>query len=82
MKKFIIYTLSFIIGATGNFVFAQENSLQNKTLTLEDCINLTLQNNPEIAAACIAHAGDPQALTSLFATHPPIEERIAKLRSM
>ena len=35
-----------------------------------------------VAAACIAHAGDPQALTSLFATHPPIEERIAKLRSM
>ena len=34
------------------------------------------------AAACIAHAGDPQALNSLFATHPPIEERIAKLRSM
>ncbi len=35
-----------------------------------------------VAAACIAHAGAPQALTSLFATHPPIEERIAKLRSM
>ncbi len=35
-----------------------------------------------VAAACIAHAGNPQALTSLFATHPPIEERIAKLRSM
>ena len=35
-----------------------------------------------VAAACIAHAGDPQALTSLFATHPPIEERIAKLRAM
>ncbi len=35
-----------------------------------------------VAAACIAHAGTPQALTSLFATHPPIEERIAKLRSM
>lgn len=35
-----------------------------------------------VAAACIAHAGAPKALTSLFATHPPIEERIAKLRSM
>ena len=36
-----------------------------------------------VAAACIAHAGNPQAsLTSLFATHPPIQERIAKLRSM
>ncbi len=35
-----------------------------------------------VAAACIAHAGAPQALTSLFATHPPIEKRIAKLRSM
>ena len=35
-----------------------------------------------VAAACIAHAGSPMSLNSLFATHPPIEERIAKLRSM
>lgn len=35
-----------------------------------------------VAAACIAHAGEPMSLTSLFATHPPIEERIAKLRAM
>jgi len=51
MKKFIAYTLSFIILTMGNFVFAQGTDLQNKNLTLEDCINLTLQNNPEIAAA-------------------------------
>ncbi len=41
-----------------------------------------LDGKSMVAAACIAHAGAPQALTSLFATHPPIEERIAKLRSM
>ena len=41
-----------------------------------------LDGKSVVAAACIAHAGDPHALTSLFATHPPIEERIAKLRSM
>ena len=41
-----------------------------------------LDGKSMVAAACIAHAGDPQALTSLFATHPPIEERIAKLRAM
>lgn len=41
-----------------------------------------LDGKSMVSAACIAHAGDPQALTSLFATHPPIEERIAKLRSM
>ncbi|MBO7605913.1 MAG: M48 family metallopeptidase [Elusimicrobiaceae bacterium] len=41
-----------------------------------------LDGKSMVSAACIAHAGDPQALTSLFATHPPIEERIVKLRSM
>lgn len=41
-----------------------------------------LDGKSVVAAACIAHAGAPQALTSLFATHPPIEERIAKLRAM
>ena len=42
-----------------------------------------LDGKSMVSAACIAHAGAPQAsLTSLFATHPPIEERIAKLRSM
>ena len=51
MKKFIIYTFSFVLLMTGNSVFAQTSNLQNKNLTLEDCINLTLQNNPEIAAS-------------------------------
>ncbi|MBO4706939.1 MAG: M48 family metallopeptidase [Elusimicrobiaceae bacterium] len=42
-----------------------------------------LDGKSMVSAACIAHAGAPQAsLTSLFATHPPIEERIAKLRAM
>ena len=41
-----------------------------------------LDGKSMVAAACIAHAGVPQALTSLFATHPPIEERIKKLRAM
>jgi len=42
-----------------------------------------LDGKTMVSAACIANAGTPQAsLTSLFATHPPIEERIAKLRAM
>ena len=51
MKRVVIYILilSFTLPLT---VLAQEtNALQNKKLTLEDCINITLQNNPEIAAS-------------------------------
>ncbi len=52
MKKFTVYILSFILLTSPlSSIFAQENILQNKKLTLEDCINLTLQNNPEIAAS-------------------------------
>ncbi len=52
MNKFLGYILSFILLVSPlNIIFAQANSLQNKKLTLEDCINLTLQNNPEIAAS-------------------------------
>ena len=32
-------------------IFAQENTSKNNLLTLDDCINLTLQNNPDIAAS-------------------------------
>ncbi len=43
-----------------------------------------LDGKDSIAAACIAFPGDDKkfSLSSLFATHPPIKDRIAKLRAM
>ncbi len=42
-----------------------------------------LDGKTVIAAACIAFPGESGlSLASLFATHPPIEDRIAKLRAM
>ena len=43
-----------------------------------------LDGKDSIAAACIAFPGDGKkvSLSSLFATHPPIKDRIAKLRAM
>lgn len=43
-----------------------------------------LDGKDSIAAACIAFPGDEKkvSLSSLFATHPPIKDRIAKLRAM
>ena len=43
-----------------------------------------LDGKDSIAAACIAFPGDDKkfSLSSLFATHPPIKDRIVKLRSM
>ena len=50
MKRFFISLLIlnlFVLSLTP--AFAQEN--KNTVLSLDDCINLTLQNNPEIAAS-------------------------------
>lgn len=42
-----------------------------------------LDGKAVIGTACIAFPGDTKALfSSLFATHPPIKDRIAKLRNM
>ena len=42
-----------------------------------------LDGKAAIGTACIAFPGDTKALvSSLFATHPPIKDRIAKLRNM
>ena len=43
-----------------------------------------LDGKGAIGTACIAFPGDPKglSLSSLFATHPPIKERIAKLKAM
>ena len=42
-----------------------------------------LDGKEAIGTACIAFPGNPKALfSSLFATHPPIKDRIAKLRNM
>lgn len=72
MKKFITYIFSFTLLFTPSIsVFAQENSLQNKTLTLEDCINLTLQNNPEIAAAYSSQEAQRSALKQSKSSYLP-----------
>lgn len=64
MNKFLSYILFITLLITPiNFIFAQANTtLPNKKLTLEDCINLTLQNNPEIAAAYSSQEAQKSAL--------------------
>lgn len=69
MKRFIVYTLILLLSVSA---FAQtNNTLQNKTLTLQDCINLTLQNNPEIAAAYSSQEAQRSALKQSKSTYLP-----------
>ena len=52
MKRFFISLLIFnFLLLPLTIIFAQENTSKNTLLTLDDCISLTLQNNPDIAAS-------------------------------
>ena len=51
MKKFLTIVLSSLLSAALSAQNIDGTNLQEQKLTLEDCINLTLQNNPEIAAS-------------------------------
>lgn len=48
MKRLLISFFALLVLTP---LFAQETNSLSKKLTLEDCINITLQNNPEIAAS-------------------------------
>lgn len=52
MKRFFISLLIFnLLTLPLTPIFAQENTSKKNLLTLDDCISLTLQNNPDIAAS-------------------------------
>ena len=51
MKKFLTIVLSLLLSAALSAQNIDGTNLKEQKLTLEDCINLTLQNNPEIAAS-------------------------------
>ena len=51
MKKSLTIVLSLLLSAALSAQNIDGTNLQEQKLTLEDCINLTLQNNPEIAAS-------------------------------
>ena len=71
----------FLADATGAKILGTGKPLADALETLEKGVQAApLQVNPAVAALYIVHPFRGQGMANLFSTHPPLEERIRRLR--
>jgi heat shock protein HtpX len=75
--------LQYLADATGASFLGDPNPLADALETLERGTQvLPLQVNPSVASLYIANPLSRQGLSGLFSTHPPMDERIRRLRAL
>jgi heat shock protein HtpX len=73
----------YLADASGASYLGDPNPLADALETLERGTQLVpMQVNPSVASLYIANPLHKQGLSGLFSTHPPIEERIRRLRAL
>jgi heat shock protein HtpX len=73
----------YLADASGASYLGDPNPLADALETLERGTQLVpMQVNPSVASLYIANPLHEQGLSGLFSTHPPIEERIRRLRAL
>jgi heat shock protein HtpX len=73
----------YLADATGASFIGDPNPLANALETLErGTAAIPLPVNPSVASLYIANPLSKQGVSGLFATHPPMEERIRRLRAL
>jgi heat shock protein HtpX len=73
----------YLADASGASYLGDPNPLADALETLERGTQLIpLQVNPSVASLYIANPLSKQGLSGLFSTHPPLEERIRRLRAL
>ena len=72
----------FLADATGARIMGTGKPLADALETLEKGVQaVPMDVNPAVAALYIVHPFRGQGIQSLFSTHPPLEERIRRLRA-
>lgn len=73
----------YMADATGARIAGSTEGLSNALLKLESAAHrIPMQANPATSHLFIVNPFSGASLMKLFSTHPPIEERVAKLRGM
>jgi heat shock protein HtpX len=73
----------YLADATGASFIGDPNPLANALETLErGTAAIPLPVNPSVASLYIANPLSKQGMSGLFSTHPPMEERIRRLRAL
>jgi heat shock protein HtpX len=73
----------YLADATGASFIGDPNPLANALETLErGTAAIPLPVNPSVASLYIANPLSKQGVSGLFSTHPPMEERIRRLRAL
>jgi heat shock protein HtpX len=73
----------YLADASGASYLGDPNPLADALETLERGTQLIpMQVNPSVASLYIANPLSKQGLSGLFSTHPPLEERIRRLRAL
>jgi heat shock protein HtpX len=73
----------YLADATGASIIGDPNPLADALETLERGTQaIPLQVNPSVASLYIANPLGRQGMSGLFQTHPPLEERIRRLREL
>jgi heat shock protein HtpX len=73
----------YLADATGASFLDDPNPLADALETLERGTQLVpMQVNPSTASLYIANPLSRQGVSGLFSTHPPLEERVRRLRAL
>ncbi|MET0886159.1 MAG: M48 family metalloprotease, partial [Mycetocola sp.] len=72
----------YLADATGALTTRHPDALANALLKLQAYGRPLRRQNSSMAHLWIADPLKPGAVARLFATHPPIEERVARLRAI
>lgn len=76
-------TKEHLADATAAYITRNPQALADALKKIsEDAVVEKLENSPNMAGVCIYSPLTAPKLTGLFATHPPVEERIARLESL